>query len=84
MTGHLDNPEVKTQNVNVIYVVVYGESHEDFLIYSDLEKARHKLQVQQKCCDGFKPYMATYVLNDSGTYAYLDPDGANLGGGICL
>jgi hypothetical protein len=56
---------VADRDGRVIYVVVYGPSHEDFVIYADREKAQRKRAVQASHDQDFAPFVATYTLDDA-------------------
>lgn len=51
-----------------LYIVWYGEEYEDKAIFADLEKAKHKLNIQNKGREWyFTPFIEVYTLS-SGIY----------------
>ena len=52
----------------MLYAVIYGQSNEDIVYFSDPYKAAIKLVIQTNQSISFHPVIRIYVENNSGVY----------------
>lgn len=53
---------------STFYAVIYGQSHEDIMYFTDITMAIKKLEVQKRNVKHFMPYVITYQSSDIGVY----------------
>lgn len=53
---------------NTLYIVIYGDSHEDKALFADPEKANRKLLLQHLHKKKFSPFIEVYALRDGVYY----------------